>query len=121
MKIRFWFRKCQTNSQNPIGILYGYVMLNGIRSKEFSTGISVCKKHWDAKQQRIKNNSILQQELENLKNLLFKAKQKLEFEKPNFTANEVLDMVVKKKVATKTISFIELWQQFITIRQKQDN
>ncbi|MCS6794941.1 MAG: tyrosine-type recombinase/integrase [Raineya sp.] len=116
MKVRFWFRKCQTNTKNPKGVLYGYILLNGIRSKEFSTGISVEKKQWDAKNQIITKNQILNQELQNLKNLLFKAKQKLEFEKSDFSVQDVLNLVFYKP--QKKPFLIQVWQEFL---QKKEN
>jgi len=121
MKIRFWFRKSQTNSKTNVGTLYGYLFLDSIRSKEFSTGISVDKKNWDNKNQKIKANPTLDQELQNLKNVLLKAKQKLEFENATFLANDVLDAVLGKKVALKQVSFLEHWYQYIQFRQKKEN
>jgi len=121
MKTRFWFRKCQTNQSTNTGILYGYVIVNSVRSKEFSTGISIKKKFWDSKNQKIKSNAILNQELENLKNLLLKAKQKLEFEKPDFSANDVLDLVIFKKVTVKETTFLEQWYNYKELCQIQEN
>lgn len=120
MKVRFWFRKCQTNPKNQVGTLYVYVTLNGIRSREFSTGISVEKKQWDAKNQKVKGNSILTQEIENLKNTILKAKQKLEFEKSDFTANDVLELVFNSRNKQLQPTFLQIWQQFFEVKQKQE-
>lgn len=52
MLVRFWFRKSQTKKDG--GTIYGYITVNGVRSKEFSTYIRTTAKCWNAPRQELR-------------------------------------------------------------------
>ncbi|MFC0182581.1 hypothetical protein SAMN04515674_101536 [Pseudarcicella hirudinis] len=55
MKITFYFRQSQTTSKKRkgLGIIYYYVMIDGIKSVEKSTKISTAFLHWDSINQEL--------------------------------------------------------------------
>lgn len=57
MLVRFWFRKSQTKKSG--GTIYGYITVNGVRSKEFSTFIRTTDKNWNAQKQELRGDDAI--------------------------------------------------------------
>jgi site-specific recombinase XerD len=91
MKVRFWFRKQQGQTKTKIGILYGTITINKIRSKPFSTGISVKIENWSPKEQKVigKHGLILNDELASVQTNLLSIKQELQAAKKEVNSESV--------------------------------